>query len=105
MKVMDLLLLVHLASECKIRRELKQRGYLDCAKDEQLKNVSVVDILKGGKIAKYECERYRKKYVAQLRTNVNGWENYEFIWCEVLQRYKDDYIPKRTFIYAKEMKL
>lgn len=103
MKVMDLFLLVNLGSEWKIRRELKQRGYIDCAKDEQLKNASVVDILKGEKVAKYECEKPRKKYVAQMRTNVKGWENYEFIWCEVLQQHKDAYIPKRTFIYAKEI--
>lgn len=102
MKVMDLFLLVNLGSERKIRRELKQRGYVDCAKDKQLQNASVVDILKGEKVAKYQCEKPRKMYVAQMRTNVRGWENYEFIWCEVLQLHKDAYIPKRTFIYAKE---
>ena len=103
MKVIDLFFLVNLGRERKIRRELKQRGYVDCAKDKKLTNASIVDILHGEKVAKYQCERPRKMYVAQLRTNVKGWDNYEFVWCEVLQLHKGDYIPKRTFVYAKEI--
>ena len=95
--------IAQVADKKKINAELKRLGYCDCKRHKEYKNIGFDVLFKGDLIetVEYSDANGKQRYQGGIFTNVNNYENLEFIIINI----NDD---KNTFpidmlIWAKEL--
>lgn len=91
-----------------LKRALKYQGYINCAKDKEMRRINLCDIAKGctAHTEVFPIKNGKFEIFVDICTNVKRFENYEFIIININKVYRDKDLsfPYRIFTFAKKVK-
>ncbi len=96
------------SEEKMLKKALKCQGYIDCAKDKEMRRINLCDIAKGctAHTEVFPIKNGKFEIFVDICTNVKGYEDHEFIIININKVYKDKDLsfPYKIFTYAKAVK-
>lgn len=90
--------------------ELKRLGYINCAKDKEMRHINMCDIANAIHVLSTETfatKNSKYEFYGDICTNVIGLEGYEFIIISINKVYRDKDLsfPYKIFTFAKKVKV
>ena len=101
MKIEELNEIMKKANLRKIKKALKAEGLIDCKRDKTLRHASLYDN------TPHFSDGKGNEYNGNLKHNVKGYEQYEFVIVQLLAPFKrgcENLSTKKMLIYAREIR-
>lgn len=90
-----------------IKKSLKKLGYIDCAKDKEMRHINLCDIMGGEAVTTevFPTANGKREFYGDICTKVKGYEDLEFVIVNINKIYKDKDLsfPYKMFAFAKKV--